>query len=89
MFYQNWKLALFAILMMPLVQVLQRAYKKNRKSCCEVESFGKLTSFLSEIYIKNDKNLSKENEESLNANKIINDLVENIKINSVLVRACQ
>ena len=54
------------------------------------ELSGKLTSFLSEIF-KGSKMIriyQKESEESLNANRIINDLVEkNIKINSVLVRA--
>ncbi len=92
MFYQNWKLALFAILMMPLAAGFAKSLgKRIGKAVGEAgELSGKLTSFLSEIF-KGSKMIriyQKENEESLNANKIINDLVEkNIKINSVLVRA--
>jgi len=92
MFYQNWKLALFAILMMPLAAGFAKSLgKRIGKAVGEAgELSGKLTSFLSEIF-KGSKMIriyQKENEESLNANKIINDLVEkNIKISSVLVRA--
>ncbi len=92
MFYQNWKLALFAILMMPLAAGFAKSLgKRIGKAVGEAgELSGKLTSFLSEIF-KGSKMIriyQKEKEESLNANKIINDLVEkNIKISSVLVRA--
>ena len=62
MFYQNWKLALFAILMMPLAAGLAKNLgKRIGKVVGEVgELSGKLTSFLSEITkgSKNDKNLS-------------------------------
>ncbi len=92
MFYQNWKLALFAILMMPLAAGFAKSLgKRIGKAVGEAgELSGKLTSFLSEIF-KGSKMIriyQKEKEESFNANKIINDLVEkNIKISSVLVRA--
>ena len=92
MFYQNWKLASFAILMMPLAAGFAKSLgKRIGKAVGQAgELSGKLTSFLSEIF-KGSKMIriyQKENEESHNANKIINDLVEkNIKINSVLVRA--
>ena len=92
MFYQNWKLALFAILMMPLAAGFAKSLgKRIGKAVGQAgELSGKLTSFLSEIF-KGSKMIriyQKENEESKNANKIIHDLVEkNIKINSVLVRA--
>ncbi len=92
MFYQNWKLASFAILMMPLAAGFAKSLgKRIGKAVGQAgELSGKLTSFLSEIF-KGSKMIriyQKENEESLNANRIINDLVEkNIKINSVLVRA--
>ena len=92
MFYQNWKLASFAILMMPLAAGFAKSLgKRIGKAVGQAgELSGKLTSFLSEIF-KGSKMIriyQKESEESLNANRIINDLVEkNIKINSVLVRA--
>ena len=92
MFYQNWKLALFAILMMPLAAGFAKSLgKRIGKAVGQAgELSGKLTSFLSEIF-KGSKMIriyQKEDEESKNADKIINDLVEkNIKINSVLVRA--
>ena len=92
MFYQNWKLALFAILMMPLAAGFAKSLgKRIGKAVGEAgELSGKLTSFLSEIF-KGSKMIriyQKEDEENKNANKIITDLVEkNIKINSILVRA--
>ncbi|MDC0937641.1 ABC transporter ATP-binding protein [Pelagibacteraceae bacterium] len=92
MFYQNWKLALFAILMMPLAAGFAKSLgKRIGKAVGEAgELSGKLTSFLSEIF-KGSKMIriyQKEDQENKNASKIINDLVEkNIKINSVLVRA--
>ncbi len=92
MFYQNWKLALFAILMMPLAAGFAKSLgKRIGKAVGEAgELSGKLTSFLSEIF-KGSKMIriyQKEKEESDNASSIINDLVEkNIKINSVLIRA--
>ena len=92
MFYQNWKLALFAILMMPLAAGFAKSLgKRIGKAVGQAgELSGKLTSFLSEIF-KGSKMIriyQKEDEESKNADKIIYDLVEkNIKINSVLVRA--
>ena len=92
MFYQNWKLALFAILMMPLAAGFAKNLgKRIGKAVGEAgELSGKLTSFLSEIF-KGSKMIriyQKEEEENKNAKDIINDLVEkNIKINSVLIRA--
>ena len=92
MFYQNWKLALFAILMMPLAAGFAKSLgKRIGKAVGQAgEISGRLTSFLSEIF-KGSKMIriyQKENEESKNASKIIHDLVEkNIKINSVLIRA--
>ncbi len=92
MFYQNWKLAMFAILMMPLAAGFAKNLgKRIGKAVGEAgELSGKLTSFLSEIF-KGSKMIriyQKEDEENKNAKNIINDLVEkNIKINSVLIRA--
>ena len=52
MFYQNWKLSLFAILMMPLAGGLAKSLgKRMGKATSEAgESSGNLTSFLSEIF---------------------------------------
>ncbi len=92
MFYQNWKLALFAILMMPLAGGLAKNLgKRIGKAVGQAgEISGKLTSFLSEIF-KGSKMIriyQKEEEESENAKKLIDGLVEkNIKIHSVTIRA--
>jgi len=92
MFYQNWKLALFAILMMPLAAGLAKSLgKRIGKAVSKAgESSGNLVTFLSEI-LKGSKMIriyQKEKEESENASRVIDDLVEkNIKIGSVMIRA--
>ena len=92
MFYQNWKLALFAMLMMPLAGGLARSLgKRIGKAVGEAGEFsGKLTSFLSEIF-KGSKMIriyQKEEQEGKNASTFINNLVEkNIKILCVQIRA--
>jgi len=92
MFYQNWKLALFAILMMPLAAIFAKSLgKRIGKAVGEAgELSGNLTTFLSEI-LKGSKMIriyQKEEVESKNASGLIQKLVEkNIKINSVLIRA--
>ena len=92
MFYQNWKLALFAILMMPLAASLAKSLgKRIGKATGQAgESSGILISFLSEIF-KGSKMIriyQKEDKEADKASSVINDLVEkNIKIGSVLIRA--
>ena len=92
MFYQNWKLALFAILMMPLAAGLAKSLGKRIGKATSVAgiSSGNLATFLSEIF-KGSKMIriyQKEEEESLKANEVIDDLVEkNIKIGSVMIRA--
>ncbi len=92
MFYQNWKLALFAILMMPLAGGLAKSLgKRMGKATSKAgESAGILASFLSEIF-KGSKMIriyQKENLEGKRASNFINDMVEkNIKIGSVMIRA--
>ena len=92
MFYQNWKLALFAILMMPLAAGLARSLGKRigKATSKAGVSSGNLASFLSEI-CKGSKMIriyQKEKQENEKANKVIDDLVEkNIKIGSVMIRA--
>ena len=92
MFYQNWKLALFAILMMPLAGGLAKSLgKRIGKATSKAGiSSGILVSFLTEIF-KGSKMIriyQKEEEENKKAGKVIDDLVEkNIKIGSVMIRA--
>tara|TARA_B100001057_G_scaffold469808_1_gene530492 strand:+ start:1267 stop:3009 length:1743 start_codon:yes stop_codon:yes gene_type:complete len=92
MFYQNWKLALFAILMMPLAGGLAKSLGKRigKATGKAGESSGKLVSFLSEI-IKGSKMIriyQKEKDEEVKAEKVIDDVVEkNIKIGAVMIRA--
>ena len=92
MFYQNWKLALFAILMMPLAGGLAKSLGKRigKATSKAGESSGNLASFLTEIF-KGSKMIriyQQESQENLKANQVIDDLVEkNIKIGSVMIRA--
>ena len=92
MFYQNWKLASFAIIMMPLAAGLAKSLGKRigKATSKAGESSGKLVSFLSEI-LKASKMIriyQKENDENKKADHVIDDLVENnIKIGSVIIRA--
>ncbi len=92
MFYQNWKLALFALLMMPLAGGLAKSLGKRigKATSKAGESSGNLASFLTEI-LKGSKMIriyQKEEAENKNANKFIDDLVEkNIKIGSIIIRA--
>ena len=92
MFYQNWKLALFAILMIPFAGTLAKSLaKKVGKATGKAgESSGILASFLSEI-LKASKMIriyQKEDKENSKAGKVIDDLVKrNIKIGSIMIRA--
>ncbi len=92
MFYQNWKLALFAVLMMPLAATIAKSLgKRIGKVTSEAgELSGVLTAALSEIFkgAKMIRIYQKENIETKNINNSITDLVEkSIKIASVLIRA--
>ena len=92
MFYQNWKLALFAILMMPLAAGLAKSLGKRigKATTKAGESSGNLASFLTEIF-KGSKMIriyQKEDKENEKARQVIDDLVEkNIKIGGVMIRA--
>ena len=92
MFYQNWKLALFAILMIPLAAGFAKNLgKRVGKVVTEAgEMSAKLTTLLSEIF-KGSKMIriyQKEKVENERTNQLIGDLVEkHIKFNSVLIRA--
>ncbi len=92
MFYQNWKLAFFAILMMPLAAAFAKNLgKRMGKVTGEAgEISGRLTAFLSEIF-KGSRMIriyQKEELEKANASRIIDELVnKSIKIGSVMIRA--
>ena len=92
MFYQNWKLALFAILMIPLAGGLAKSLgKRIGKATGQAGvSSGKLVTFLSEI-LKGSRMIriyQKEREEFNKANKVVDDLVKKrVKIGSVMIRA--
>ena len=92
MFYQNWRLALFAIIMIPLASFAARSLgKRMGKVTTEAaDRTGLLTSHLLEIF-KNHKIIKifqKENFEFSRTEKFINNLKEKvIKIQTVLVRA--
>ena len=92
MFYQNWKLAFFAIIMMPLAGALAKSLGKRigKATARAGESSGNLATFLTEIF-KGSKMIriyQKEEQENKKAEGVINDLVEkNIKIGVVMIRA--
>jgi len=92
MFYQNWRLAIFALVMIPLATLAARSLgKRIGKVTTEAqEKSGNLNSYLLEIF-KNHKIIKifqKEEYEFVRAEKVINDLKEKIvKIATVLVRA--
>jgi subfamily B ATP-binding cassette protein MsbA len=92
MFYQNWKLTLIALIMIPLASFFARNLgKRMGKVTTELqEKAGDLTIYLFEIF-KNHKLIKifqKENYEDKRSDKFLNELKEkSIKTNIVLVRA--
>ena len=92
MFYQNWKLALFAIIMIPLASFAARSLGKRmgKITTQAQEEAGKLNSYILEIF-KNHKIIKifqKEDYEFSRANKVLNGLKEKMtKISVVLNRA--
>ncbi len=92
MFYQNWKLTIFALFMMPLAAGLAKSLgKRIGKATAEAGQIaGDMTSFLSEI-IKGSRMIriyQKEKSEQENADRVIKAMVDkNIKIASIIIRA--
>ncbi len=92
MFYQNWKLSLIAIIMIPLASFAARTLGKRigKVSTQQMQRAGLLTSYLIEIF-KNHKLIKifqKENYERKRADDLIHTLKEaSRKINIVFVRA--
>jgi len=91
MFYQNWKLSLIAIIMIPLASLAAKSLGKRigKVTTEALEKSGLLTTYLIEIF-KNHKLIKifqREKYENSRADKFINDLKEkNIKIGIVFVR---
>ena len=92
MFYQNWKLSLVAIIMIPLASVAAKTLGKRigKVTTQQMNVAGKLTSYLLEIF-KNHKLIKifqKESFEKNRANLLIDEFKEkNKKINEIHVRA--
>ncbi len=92
MFYQNWKLAFFAIIMIPLATITARSLGKRigKVTVEAADRTGELSTYLIEIF-KNHKMIKifqKENYEFGRTEKFINNLKDKvIKIETVLVRA--
>ena len=92
MFYQNWKLAIFALIMIPLASFVARSLGKRmgKITTQAQEEAGILNSYLLEIF-KNHKIIKifqKENYEFTRVEKFLNNLKNKIiKMTIVLVRA--
>ena len=92
MFYQNWRLAIFAIIMIPLASIAARSLGKRigKVTVEAADRTGALTSYLLEIF-KNHKIIKifqKETYEFKRTEHFINELKNKvIKIETVLVRA--
>ena len=92
MFYQNWKLALIAILMIPLSSIAAKSLGKRIKKVTEqqMQKAGKLTTYLIEVF-KNHKLIKifqREEFEKKRADEAIGEFKEtNEKINIIFVRA--
>ena len=92
MFYQNWKLSLVAIIMIPLASTAARALGKRigKVTTQQMNEAGALNTYLIEIFKnhKLTKIFQQEDYEKQRANKFINRLKEiSRKIQEVFVRA--
>ena len=92
MFYQNWRLSLIAIIMIPLASVTaKRLGKRISKVVTEAQDkSGDLNKYLIDIF-KNHKIIKifqREKFEEIRSEKFVNDLKEkSIKISTVFIRA--
>ena len=92
MFYQNWKLASFALLMIPLAGGLAKNLGKQvGKATTQASKIsGQLMTFLTDIFrgSRMIRIFQKEDKERENADKVISDLVnKNIKVAAIMIRA--
>jgi len=92
MYYQNWKLASFALIMMPVAAILAKSLGKRlgKVTTESAEISGQLSSFLSEM-IKGARMIKiyqQEKFETRRSNKILESYMQKqIKIASVIIRA--
>ena len=92
MFYQNWRLTIFALIMIPLATIFAKSLGKRigKATSIAADSTGILTSYILEIF-KNHKIIKifqKEDYEHKRSDDFINQLKEKlIKIESVVIRA--
>jgi len=92
MFYQNWKLALFSLIMMPMAVFVAKSLGKRmgKATVASAESTGSFSTIISEILrgTKIIKIYQKEKHEREKAGIAIKDLVDkNIKMSKILIRA--
>ena len=92
MFYQNWRLALISIVMIPLASYAARIIGKRmgKATNLQMDTAGLLSSYLIEIFKnhKLTKIFQKETYEKIRAEKLINRFKENSKkINIIFVRS--
>ncbi len=91
MFYQNWKLALFALIMIPLASVAAKSLGKRmgKISTQTMETYGNVTTFLLEIF-KNHKIIKifqRENHENQRADNYFEEFKNRtVKIAKVMIR---
>ena len=91
MFYQNWKLTLFAIIMIPIASIAAKTLGKRigKVTNQQMKKAGRVNAYLMEI-LKNHKLakiFQRESYEHERANKMIEDLKESSrKINEVFIR---
>jgi len=92
MFYQNWKLASFAILMIPLAGGLAKNLGKQiAKATTQASKLsGNLIAYLADI-LRGSRMIrifQKEEQETKNAHKVITEAVDkNIKVSAIMIRA--
>ena len=92
MFYQNWKLAMFAMIMIPLAGGFAKNLGKQmgKATTQASQTSGKLVSFLSDIFraAKMIRIYQKESNEEEKSDKVIEHLVEkNIRLGTLFIRA--
>ena len=91
MFYQNWKLALFALIMIPLASVAAKSLGKRmgKISTQTMETYGNVTTFLLEIF-KNHKIIKifqRESHENQRADNYFEEFKNRtVKIAKVMIR---
>ena len=92
MFYQNWKLAMFSLIMMPLAALVAKSLGKRmgKATTASAVSSGNFTTLISEI-LKSSKIIKiyqREDFEKKRSSDAIKDLTDRqIKIGKVLIRA--